>query len=225
MEQPQQRSKSMVFVLVVSAILLAVATFLTILLITSRSTPPGTTGVTPIVERQPTTINVNGVLITINIDPNKALLPLEDEIDTPPPEETTTETTTTETETSTTETETNTENTQPDVQRPDPIIFIDYTVMQGDTLYSIALAQNSSVALMARYGFDANDLTPGNVLRGLPVANPEYCPGSRAYVVRDNDTVFRIAAEFGTTVDAIAQLNQLDANYHIDMTQVICIPA
>jgi spore germination protein YaaH len=68
-------------------------------------------------------------------------------------------------------------------------------------------------------------LVPGTVLEGLPVANPAYCPaGSRAYVVRDKETVFSIASRFNTTVTAIAALNQLDAQYHIDMTQVICIP-
>jgi LysM repeat protein len=44
-------------------------------------------------------------------------------------------------------------------------------------------------------------------------------------VVRDKDTVFRIAAQFNATVDGIAQLNGLDPTYNIDVTQVICIPA
>jgi LysM repeat protein len=46
----------------------------------------------------------------------------------------------------------------------------------------------------------------------------------RAYVVRDKDTVFRIAVQFGVSVEAIAAANGLDASYRVDVTQVICIP-
>jgi LysM repeat protein len=42
--------------------------------------------------------------------------------------------------------------------------------------------------------------------------------------VRDKDTVFRIAAVFSTTVEAIAALNGLAADYRVEVTQVICIP-
>ncbi len=105
----------------------------------------------------------------------------------------------------------------------DKVIFKDYTVLQGDSLYSIAEANNSSIELMAKHGIDATDLIPGGVIR-LPYANPAYCPGMRAYVVRDKDTVFRIAHFFSTSVDAIALTNRLDANYTIFTTDVICIP-
>jgi LysM repeat protein len=105
----------------------------------------------------------------------------------------------------------------------DKVIFKDYTVLQGDSLYSIAEANNSSIELMAKHGVDAHDLVPGTVIR-LPYANPAYCPGMRAYVVRDKDTVFRIAKFFSTTVDAIALTNRLDPNYTIFTTDVICIP-
>jgi len=224
MEQPQQRSKSMVFVLVVSAIFLAVATFLTILLITSRTPAPELLLVTTEPTMQTTIILVNGVPITVHIDPNKAILLEGEQSPTPVPDS------------NQVVIPTNTSVPVPTVPtatpvpptatpRPDPIKLINYQVVAGDTLYSIAETQNSSVALMADKGFDAADLTPGNILEGLPVANPAYCPnGSRAYVVRDKDTVFSIANRFNTTVDAIAQLNQLDAAYHIEMTQVICIP-
>ena len=103
------------------------------------------------------------------------------------------------------------------------VIFKDYQVVQGDSLYSIAEAQNSSIELMAKHGIDANDLVPGAIIR-LPYANPAYCPGYRAYVVRDRDTVFRIANFFSTTVATLAQLNRLDANYTIYTTDVICVP-
>ena len=105
----------------------------------------------------------------------------------------------------------------------DKVIFKDYQVVQGDSLYSIADAQNSSIELMSKHGVDANDLVPGSIIR-LPYANPAYCPGYRAYVVRDRDTAYRIAAWAGTTVAILAQLNRLDANYTVYVTDVICVP-
>lgn len=105
----------------------------------------------------------------------------------------------------------------------DKVIFKDYQVVQGDSLYSIADAQNSSIELMSKHGVDANDLVPGSIIR-LPYANPAYCPGYRAYVVRDRDTAYRIATWSGTTVAILAQLNHLDANYTVYVTDVICIP-
>jgi LysM repeat protein len=97
-------------------------------------------------------------------------------------------------------------------------------VVQGDSLYSIAETNNSSIELMALHDIAEDQLVPGTTFE-LPYANPAYCPGSIAYVVRDKDTVFRIAAQFNATVDGIAQLNGLDPTYNIDVTQVICIPA
>lgn len=116
---------------------------------------------------------------------------------------------------------------QPAVAVPaavDKVIFKEYTVMQGDSLYSIARANNSSIELMALHGIAANQMVPGTVLPRLPYANPDYCPGYTAYVVRDHDTVFSIARTRGTTVATIAQLNRLDANYTIYAADVICVP-
>jgi len=104
------------------------------------------------------------------------------------------------------------------------VLFKPYTVVQGDTLYGIALTHNSAIELMALHGVDAHDLVPGNVIERLPYANPAYCPGYLAYVVRDHDTVFSIARTRNTTVDVIAQLNRLDANRTIYGADVICIP-
>lgn len=219
MDHPQQRSRSMVFVLVVSAILLAVAVFLTILLITARNR--GITQITPEIPKITKIYDVAGTLVTVIIDADKEMM-LEGEvvIEAPSPVGGIPEV-----ETQITPVPTDTATPLPPTPRPDPIIYINYTVMANDTLYSIAETQNSSVALMASKGFDANNLVPGTVLEGLPVANPAYCPpGSRAYVVRDKETVFSIANRFNTTVAAIAALNQLNAQYYIEMTQVICIP-
>jgi LysM repeat protein len=106
----------------------------------------------------------------------------------------------------------------------DQIIFVDYVVQPGDTLYRITTKQVTSIELMAVHGISSVNVVPGNTLR-LPVANPNYCPaGMQPYVVRPDDNVFRIAIEYNTTTQAIASANNLPADYRIDITQVICIP-
>ncbi len=106
----------------------------------------------------------------------------------------------------------------------DPIIFVPYTVQPGDTLYTVSVAQNSSIVLMATYGIDADDLTPGAVINNLPVANPAYCPGYNVYVVREGDTAFSIGRRFNTTHEFLRDLNKLPADYRINVGQVLCVP-
>jgi LysM repeat protein len=104
------------------------------------------------------------------------------------------------------------------------IIFIDYTVQPGDTLYRIGLRQDTSIPLMARFGISAKKLIPGNVIR-LPVGNPAYCTGGyKPYAVSDNETAGSIARQFGTTVDVLRQVNRLDANATVYTGSVICVP-
>lgn len=105
----------------------------------------------------------------------------------------------------------------------DAVIFIDYVVQPGDTLYSIADKQTTSIELMAVHSISAEDMTPGTTLR-LPVGNPSYCSGATTYVVRPGDTVFNIAKRYNTTTHAIQSANGLNANFRIDVAQVLCIP-
>ena len=104
------------------------------------------------------------------------------------------------------------------------VTIIDYTVQPGDTLYSIASAQRTSIELMAVHGISSEDLVPGTVIR-LPIANPTYCvAGTQPYVVRPGDNVFRIAQQFNTTTQAIQQANNLGPDFRINVAQVLCIP-
>jgi LysM repeat protein len=109
------------------------------------------------------------------------------------------------------------------VPRPNQVIFENYQVAQGDTLYSISTKYNTTIALMARYGIDATDIVPGTVIH-LPVANPAYCPGNFPYVVEEGDTLSTIAIKCGTTVATLKQINGFGDNYRLDVTSVICVP-
>lgn len=226
MAQQQQRSTSMVFVLVVSAVLLAVATFLTILLITSRAS---TTAETPVVSgglpMRSETVMVNDVPVAINVDPNMEVMLATETVQqqVPAPQEAV-QAGATDTPTLTPVPSNPTQTPTP-IPRPASVVFTNYQVVAGDTLYSIANAHNTSVALMAKHGIDAEDLIPGTTI-AVPVPNPAYCnQDQHAYVVKDNDTVYSIANQFATTVEAIAQANGgLGGNFRIEITQVICIP-
>lgn len=242
------RHMSMLLTLVISAVLLAIASFIAILLVSNRPDPTAAVPTDPAVISEPIAsgppgqVVVEGMTIILNPDPNlwvytssegppgQVVVPpaVDPDLQVPPPETTPFP-----------------DDLQPEpiatdpiiieppiatiappaapTRDPNPVIFIQYTVQGGDSLYSIADAQNSSIELMALHGIDNNDMVPGNVLN-LPIANPAYCPGRRAYVVRDIDTLFRIAGIFNTTVDQLRSINGISDDNMIKVTQVICVP-
>jgi LysM repeat protein len=106
---------------------------------------------------------------------------------------------------------------------PPSVIFTNYVVVAGDTLYRLTQKYNTSIDLMARYNIAADSIIVGNTLL-LPIANPAFCPGSQPHVVRDQQTVSEIARAYSTTPQAIAAINGLDASYSVKTTQVLCVP-
>ena len=106
---------------------------------------------------------------------------------------------------------------------PDQVIFVDYMVQAGDSLFSISSKLNSSIELLAMNRIDAGDLVANSVI-SVPVANPAFCPGTRAYVVRDRDTLYGIALSLNSSVEAIVAANNFPAGYLIKATEVICVP-
>lgn len=105
----------------------------------------------------------------------------------------------------------------------DRIIFINYQVQQGDTLFRLQSNFVTSIALMARFGISASDLVVGNVL-SLPVGDPNACTPWRPYVVLRGDTAFGLSQSFGISLQELQARNGLDANYSLYETQVICVP-
>ncbi len=104
------------------------------------------------------------------------------------------------------------------------IIFTNYTVASGDTLYSISRKFVTSIALMARHGISSTSLIPGSVIQ-VPVGDPSCCTGGwQPYVVEDGDTWFGIATQCGITTDALLQANGRASGATLYMTSVICIP-
>jgi LysM repeat protein len=110
------------------------------------------------------------------------------------------------------------------VSGAEKIIYIDYVVQAGDTLYSIAQRMDTTIALMAERGISSTNLITGEMIR-LPVGNPAYCANiGRPYAVREGDTAFSIAVRFNTTHQTLQQMNNLDAAFTVKVSDIICVP-
>lgn len=119
-----------------------------------------------------------------------------------------------------------------------------YTVQPGDNLFRIGLKFNLSVSVLAAYNglINPNLIFVGQVLRipptnGGPTATPGAgptvtprpptvtpIPGGGTYTVQAGDNLTRIAAKFGTTVQALIQLNGIVNPNLIFVGQVLKIP-
>ena len=96
-----------------------------------------------------------------------------------------------------------------------------YTVVKGDTLYTIANKFNMSVnELKNLNSLTSNTIYPGQVLTVYPNVPTAQ---TITYIVKKGDTLYNIATSFGTTVDNIKEANGLDTN-NIYPYQSLIIP-
>ncbi len=96
-----------------------------------------------------------------------------------------------------------------------------YTVQKGDTLYSIARRFNMTVEELKRLNnLTSNTLSIGQVLK---IPTEEETPTPTTYTVQRGDTLYSIARNFNTTVEALKQLNNLTSNT-LSIGQVLKIP-
>ena len=89
-----------------------------------------------------------------------------------------------------------------------------YTVMPGDTLYSIALKYNTSVnELINKNNLSSTTLLVGQVLEipGDTESTGEVV-NQTIYVVQPGDTLWSISRRFGTTVNNIRMMNNLNSD-------------
>jgi LysM repeat protein len=106
--------------------------------------------------------------------------------------------------------------------RPCPGFF--YTIVAGDTLFSIAARFNTAAQtiLRANPGLDPNRLFIGEQIC-IPTQQPPVCAGT-IYTIMAGDTITGIARRFNTTVNAILRANPgLDPN-RLFIGRQICIP-
>ncbi|MFL2143158.1 LysM peptidoglycan-binding domain-containing protein [Ruoffia sp. FAM 20857] len=102
-----------------------------------------------------------------------------------------------------------------------------YTVQAGDYLYKIAQQFGTTVEAIK----DANDLTNNNLQIGDVLLIPdgseddddEETPSETYYTVQAGDYLYKIAQQFGTTVEAIKDANEL-INNNLQIGDVLLIP-
>ncbi len=118
-----------------------------------------------------------------------------------------------------------------------------YIVQPGDTLWRISRQFDTSVDAIVQAnripnpnliyvgqaleipGVDAPvPVPPGPTPLPVPTAPPTSPPANQTYVVQPGDTLTQIAARFGTTVQAIAQANNIVNVNFIFVGQVLVIP-
>lgn len=101
-----------------------------------------------------------------------------------------------------------------------------YTVRPGDTLFLIA--QRFGVSLQALIAAnlqisDPNLIFPGQVIC-IPGVQPPQCVGGTIHIIQAGDTLFNLAAFYGTTVNAIIAANPGIDPQNLQVGQAICIP-
>lgn len=110
-------------------------------------------------------------------------------------------------------------------QRSCPNGFI-YTVVRGDTLYSLARRYNTTVRAIEAANPDIyrGRIHPGQEIC-IPVQAPASCPGGTIYTIVSGDTLSALARRYNTTVSAIEAANPGIDPDRLYIGQKICIPA
>lgn len=103
-----------------------------------------------------------------------------------------------------------------------------YTVISGDTLYSIAKKFNTTANEIKQLNnLSTNNLSIGQILK-IPETNKEetVSPPSEnnTYIVRKGDSLYQIANNYNTTVDELKKINNLTGNT-LSIGQVLILPS
>lgn len=98
-----------------------------------------------------------------------------------------------------------------------------YTVQLGDSLYSIARRYNTTVdSLMDANGLTSTLLQVGQILK-VPSIDESIEQNPNTYVVQRGDTLYKIASQYGISVNDIIRANNLSSNV-LKIGQALIIP-
>lgn len=99
-----------------------------------------------------------------------------------------------------------------------------YTVQKGDTLYSIAKKNNTTVQQLKQLNnLNTNTLTIGQIIAIPSTQTTEIPTSTITYTVKPGDTLYSIAREYNTTINNIKDLNNLTTN-NLAIDQKLLIP-
>lgn len=113
--------------------------------------------------------------------------------------------------------------------------YVSYTVLKGDTIYSIAEKFGTTVSKIKELNdLKSDNLTIGSILivddkRGISSILECYGEGNfdtntyQEYMVIRNDNLYSIARKFNTSIDAIKRLNNLNSDT-LSIGQILKIP-
>lgn len=97
-----------------------------------------------------------------------------------------------------------------------------YTVVPGDSLYTIAHNYNSTVANILKFNTISN---PNLIFSGQKIIIPLSPPEAIIYTVKRGDTIYRIAKKYGTFVKNLIQFNYLASPFTIYPGQQLVVTA
>lgn len=95
-----------------------------------------------------------------------------------------------------------------------------YIVQKGDTLYSVAMANNTTVDELKK----ANNLTSNILSTGQLLKIPSALLPESTYTVKKGDSLYSIANEYNTTVEELKRINNLTSNT-LSIGQVLKLPS
>lgn len=94
-----------------------------------------------------------------------------------------------------------------------------YTVQKGDTLYQIAINNNTTVDEIKKL----NNLTTNSLSVGQLLKLPSALTPTETYTVQKGDSLYSIAQKYNTTVDTLKKTNNLSSNI-LSVGQVLKLP-
>ena len=95
-----------------------------------------------------------------------------------------------------------------------------YVVKKGDSLYSIAMANNTTVDELKK----ANNLTSNILSTGQLLKIPSALLPESTYIVKKGDSLYSIANKYNTTVEELKRINNLTSNT-LSIGQVLKLPS
>ena len=95
-----------------------------------------------------------------------------------------------------------------------------YIVQKGDTLYSVAMANNTTVDELKRI----NNLTSNILSTGQLLKIPSALLPESTYIVKKGDSLYSIANKYNTTIDELKRINNLTSNI-LSIGQVLKLPS
>lgn len=95
-----------------------------------------------------------------------------------------------------------------------------YIVQKGDTLYSVAMANNTTVDELKK----ANNLTSNIISTGQLLKIPSALLPESTYIVKKGDSLYSIANKYNTTIDELKRINNLTSNI-LSIGQVLKLPS